>query len=187
MNYCSVGKFLFMTILIREAICSDAPSIARVHVASWQTTYRAILPPVFLDNLSVTTREKYWTDLLCAEQCRDCVYVAEHESQIVGFASGGTERTEKYDSQGELYAIYLLADQQGKGIGRQLVGAVARWLAQADMHSMLVWVLKDNTARKFYEKLGGEAVAAQLITIGGVTVEETGYRWSDITSLIGKL
>lgn len=173
-----------MTIIIREATCADAPYIAHVHVASWQTTYSGLLSKEFLENLSVTSREKYWSDVLCASQHTDCIFVAVDDDEIVGFACGGTERTGRYKTRGELYAIYLLASYQRQGIGQQLVKAVAQWLLNANIPDMLVWVLKENPSRHFYEKLGGEPVAAQLVMIGGVTLEETGYCWSDITTLL---
>jgi GNAT superfamily N-acetyltransferase len=176
-----------MSITIREATCTDALAIAHVHVASWQTTYRGLLSQEFLEGLSVSSREKYWQDVLCAEHRNDCMLVAVDNDEVVGFASAGTERTGSYNARGELYAIYLLASHQREGIGRKLVKSVAQWLLQAGIDDMLVWVLRDNPSWHFYEKLGGKAVGAQLVMIGGVTFEETGYHWSDITVLVKEM
>ena len=35
------------------------------------------------------------------------------------------------------------------------------------MDSMLVWVLRDNPSRGFYEELGGRYLREQVLTIGG--------------------
>jgi GNAT superfamily N-acetyltransferase len=174
-----------MSVQIRDATCADVRGIAQVHVASWQSTYHGLMPQSFLNGLTMTiaAREKYWQSVLCAEPRSDYMLVAEDAGQIVGFACAGEERTGSYGIRGELYAIYLLASHQRKGIGRQFMQAIGEYLLQSNMQDMLVWVLKENPSREFYERLGGEPVASQLVTIGGVTFEETGYRWSDITQL----
>jgi hypothetical protein len=51
-------------MLIRDALQTDAAGIARVHVNSWRSTYRGIVPDQFLDSLSLERREQYWHDLL---------------------------------------------------------------------------------------------------------------------------
>lgn len=47
-------------MIIRRAIISDAPGIAKVHVDSWRTTYKGIIPQSFLDGLSYEQRTKLW-------------------------------------------------------------------------------------------------------------------------------
>ncbi|MGL4818610.1 MAG: GNAT family N-acetyltransferase [Bacilli bacterium] len=101
---------------IREATASDAPAIARTHVDSWRTTYRKILSDAFLDGLSYSAREAQWRKRLSEQR----VFVAENEHRaIIGFALGGAERSGKYTEQtGELYALYLLESEQGRGLGK---------------------------------------------------------------------
>lgn len=36
---------------VREAVLADAQSIAGIHVAAWQETYRGLLPSGLLDSL----------------------------------------------------------------------------------------------------------------------------------------
>ena len=47
-------------ILIRKAELEDAKGIAKVHVDSWRTTYKGIVPDTFLENLSYENREQIW-------------------------------------------------------------------------------------------------------------------------------
>src|SRR5215475_12853210 len=120
-------------VLLREAKCEDAHGIAVVHVASWQTTYHDIMPADFLEQLAVEPRERFWAGLLCADPRFEPVqfmFVAEDQGQIVGFASGGAERSGKYQYLGELYALYLLKSHQRRGIGRRLVAQVAARMKQ---------------------------------------------------------
>jgi hypothetical protein len=46
--------------LIRTATQEDASSISRVHVESWQTTYRGILPEAFLASLNAEESMAAW-------------------------------------------------------------------------------------------------------------------------------
>ena len=144
-------------VRIREAQVNDAAAIAKVHVDSWRTTYAGIVPDDFLTKLSYGQRERNWRNILSTPDSTEFVYVAEDaEGSVIGFASGGPERSGDADYKGELYAIYLLDKYQHKGIGRQLTVAAARRLLQQGFRSMLVWVLAENPSRAFYEALGAE-------------------------------
>jgi hypothetical protein len=45
-----------MDYALRAGTLDDVPAIAAVHVQSWQTSYRHILPAEFLDGLDVARR-----------------------------------------------------------------------------------------------------------------------------------
>ena len=162
--------------MIRPAKLDDAPAIARVHVASWQSTYQGMLPEEFLESLSETGYAERWKRVIGEGSSR--VYVAEHEGEVVGFASGGRERAGETGYTGELYAIYVIDAAQRRGFGRELVRSTVAGLRELGLDDMIIWVLRDNQpARSFYERLGGAYVRAQPITIGSVTLEEVSYGW----------
>ena len=157
-----------MRVHIREANVSDAAAIAQVHVNSWRTTYAGVVTEEYLAQLSYEQREQTWRDILSTHGATEFVYVVEAEaSNIIGFASGGPERSGNTVYEGELYAIYLLEGYQRKGIGGQLVQTIAKRLMQEGLHSMLVWVLANNPSQDFYSALGGQRAYGQEITIGG--------------------
>src|SRR5712692_7462985 len=94
-------------MLIRLARIEDAAGIAKVHVDSWRTTYRGMVPEDYLANLSYEAREKNWMRHL--EHDGAFIYVAENASgHIIGFVAGGAPREADPFYKGELYAIYLL-------------------------------------------------------------------------------
>jgi L-amino acid N-acyltransferase YncA len=176
---------------IREATAQDTHAIAEVHVASWRTTYSGIVPDDFLAALSVERREHFWRDTLTNPDSPSVVYVAEDANRrVAGFASGGPPNAadpagSSYAAYaGELYAIYLLREEHGCGTGHALVRAVARRLAERGIRSMLVWVLADNPARRFYEALGGVPAGEQPTEIGGRQLVEVAYGWADTSGLI---
>jgi GNAT superfamily N-acetyltransferase len=168
--------------MTRAATIDDAPAIARVHVASWRSTYRTLLPGDFLDSLSEVGYADRWRRFI--GEPGNLVYVIEDAGRLVGFASGGRERAGEVGYKGELYAIYVLDDFQRRGYGLQLVHAVVDGLKQMSLDDMIIWVLRDNArARQFYEKLGGRYVRAQSITIGSATLEEVSYGWPTLDAL----
>jgi L-amino acid N-acyltransferase YncA len=174
-------------MVIREARIEDVPAVAKVHVDSWRTTYRGIVPDAYLDALAYENREQLWNGFFADPNRQGVLYVAENsERQIVGFASGGPSREKNPVYTGELYAIYLFKAAQGGGIGRQLIGVVASSLLQGGYQSILAWVLADNPSCKFYEAVGGKLTQEKLIEIGGANLREVAYGWPDIRQLINK-
>jgi GNAT superfamily N-acetyltransferase len=155
-------------MLIRSANVDDARQIAQVHVASWRETYQGIVPADFLNELSLERRADNWMNILSDPNDEyHRTFVAEVDHEIIGFSNYGFHREENSEYKGELFAIYLLKSAQMQGIGRALFQRSISSLLNLHIGSMLVWVLKDNPSRGFYEKLGGEYVTEKSIDIGG--------------------
>lgn len=169
-------------ILIRKAEIEDAKGIAKVHIDSWRTTYKGIVPEFFLENLSYEQRELTWKKGIK----ENSVYIAENENgQVIGFSTGGKERTGKYEAYtGELYAIYILKEYQGKGIGRLLVRTVVEDLKVKNLNSMLIWAIEENPACRFYEILGGKKIDTEEIEIAGKKLSEVAYGWDDVANYL---
>ena len=172
-------------MIVREATDSDVSAIARIHVDTWRTSYQGILADEVLENLSYEKREKSWQKVLNnAPKDSNFTYVVEDEfGEIVGFVNGGVERTGDPVYQGELNAIYILQKHQKKGIGRKLVRVVAERLSQMKIHSMLVWVLANNSACHFYEILGAQKVYEKEIERGGTKLVEIAYGWTNLSNI----
>lgn len=168
--------------MIRPAEPGDAPGIAHVYVSCFRTTYPGMMPQDYLDSMDETMLTARWSQRLEHRAARGATFVAEVDDQVVGFASGGPEREGDTRYRGELYAIYLLEDWQHRGLGRELAEAVARALAGQGLHSMLVWVLRENrAARSFYERLGGVYLRQHMLDFGaGFEVPEVSYGWDSV-------
>jgi len=170
---------------IRKAKPEDAFGIAKVQVDSWRTTYKGIVPDSFLEELSYEKREKVWKEAIGSHH----LFVAENkQGQIVGFVSGGKERSGKFGTfDGELYAIYLLKEVQGKRIGTRLVKALIQAMIDSDFRSMLVNVLAENPATHFYEALGGQWIGTDEVTIGGKQLKSRIYGWRSLKDVLEDL
>jgi ribosomal protein S18 acetylase RimI-like enzyme len=170
---------------IRQARVEDAAAIAKVHVDAWRTTYPGIVPADYLVSLSYEHHQEKWRNGLTVPEFGEFTYVAESDRrEIVGFATGGPERSGKLDYRGELHAIYLAAGHRRRGIGRSLVRTVAERLVELQFDSIMVWVLADNPSRAFYEALGGEKFFETVVEIGGARMIEVAYGWKPIGKLI---
>ncbi|WP_404334567.1 GNAT family N-acetyltransferase [Planococcus rifietoensis] len=171
-------------MMIRRARVSDAQGIAKVHVDSWISTYRNIVPDAYLDGLKYEERERLWERNLQ----HSTAFVAENETgEVIGFVDAGKERSGDYpDIGGEVYSIYILKAYQGQGVGKLLIQAVSKELLDCDIQSMLVWVLKENQSSGFYEKLGGKVIDEKYITIAGKQIPELAYEWADISQIVNR-
>jgi len=165
--------------VVRPASKADAAGIARVHIDTWRTTYRGIVPDEFLDRLDYEAGQEMWEQRTEQGEGR-FVLVAEVPGEgVVGFAAGGPERSGDATYGGEVYALYVLKAHQRKGIGRRLVVAAAEELRRRGLDSLLIWVLARNPHRAFYEALGGKELRSQIIEIAGRSLEEVAYGWPD--------
>lgn len=170
-----------MTVRLRAARIADATAIARVHVATWRTTYAGIVPDAYLISMTEARMMRQWQAMLDHERRCEAVLVAESEaSQIVGFGSCGPARSRQLHHRGEVYTLYVAPDWQNRGLGRQLLGSLFVELAARKIPDALIWVLSANPARFFYEALGGQPVAERKEAFAGKLLDETAYAWPDL-------
>ena len=181
-------------IAIRRARPADADAIGEAHVAIWRSTYAGILPEDYLASMSASRHAAQWRRLLAFPVAGHAVFVAvatgpdspdldSGAPRVVGFASGGRARSGVREA-GEIETLYLLEDWRERGVGRRLMRALAAHLNAIGCRSVMLWVLKDNPSRWFYQHLGGRPVAEQSIRFAGQPVTQLGLLWEPITVLL---
>lgn len=175
-------------ISLRRATVADAEAIAQVRIESWRVTYRGMIPDSYLDGMQLADSVQHWRsilEVLPEKADRLCVFVAESEGQLIGFASGMLLPETKLGMQAELSAIYLRPAWQGCGIGRRMLQKVARTLQSLGAESLLVWVISANlAARKFYAEMGAALLLEQGFNWDGMDLMEAGYGWRDLSVLL---
>ena len=133
---------------IREKAC--------VHWRAWHEAYPGLVKDEYLERL---TLEK------CGEmafQWREGVLVAKDGGRVIGFAGVG-DRGDEDPETGEIFAMYVLSEYYGKGVGRQLMDAALERLK--GYPRICLWVLKENRrAIRFYEKCGFAADGAETFS-----------------------
>jgi len=170
-------------ITIRAARPGDARSIARLDVETWRTTYAGILSAPFLVGLSAQRREIGWAAVIEREP-RDVRVAVNEEGRILGFGSCGRCRGEP-EFTGEVFTLYVAPDWQNQGIGRRVLLALFARLVDQGCGSAIIWVLRDNPGRFFYQRLGGQEVQRKMFAVGGKRIEASGYGWRDLPSFLG--
>src|SRR6266567_7000968 len=169
-------------IIIRPARPADARGIARLDIETWRATYAGVLSAPYLVGLSEQRREAGWRSVLLREP-RDVRVAADSIGAILGFGSCGPNRGDRFFA-GEVFTLYVAPDWQNQGIGRRLLIALFRRLVAAGRRSAIVWVLRDNPSRFFYERLGARLVRHKTLAVGGAAVEATAYGWRHLPGFL---
>ena len=170
-------------MIVRPATQNDADAIARVHIASWQSTYRGLIAEEYLARMSAAKHADNHRALM-AEGRTFYLVAVDRTDGIVGFVNAGPERSRDPDFTGEIYALYLLQEHQRKGLGQMLMQFSALRLRAMGHHSLLVWVLAGNPAETFYKRLGGRFLRTSPLKIAGQAMQEIAYVWSDTLALL---
>ena len=136
-----------MNVLIKMMETDDEiRGKAYVHFRSWHEAYRGIVDPDYLDKLTLAKCEEI------AFRWKENLLVALEGKTVVGFAGYGDCTDDDLSDAGELFALYVLPEFYGTGLGRQLTREALSRLSQP---KVCLWVLKDNhRAIRFYEKYG---------------------------------
>ena len=137
-----------MSIIIKKMETDDEiRGKGYVHYKSWQQAYPGLVDQSYLDKMSEQKCEEI------AYRWLDNILVAKDGERVVGFVGYGKCRNEDLCDAGEVFAIYVLAEYYGKGVGKALMDAALELLR--DYKQVAVWVLKGNErAIRFYEKCG---------------------------------
>lgn len=170
---------------VREAKLEDADRIADIHVKSWKSTYFDLINEQDMSNITYENRKVLWETILgMPKESQPAIVVVDEKDKIIGFISGGKERTKRFGYDGEIYAIYLLEEYQRLGLGSMLLEAFAKAMKEAGYESLLVWVLTQNPSNRFYVDYGAKQIEKEETTIGQGTYQETAYGWEDINNLL---
>ena len=129
---------------------------AYVHWRGWHDAYPGLVSQAYLDRLTL-------------EKCRqlaldrpECVLIAKDGGRVVGFVGFG-DRGEEAPDTGEIFALYVLREYYGTGLGRRLMEAGLEQLRR--FPSVCLWVLRENArAVRFYRKCGFVPDGAELVS-----------------------
>ncbi len=169
---------------IRPATFNDAYGIAQVQYFGWQETYRGIISKSYLNNMSIAKGVELWRKIISADVPRKFIDVmVDEKGYVVGFISGGTNRTPAFKTEGEINALYLLKEHHGKGLGKKLFLHGVVQLKNLHYKSFCVFVLKENPTVQFYRKFNPDMEDSEMIKIGEEEYDDLGLGWSDISVL----
>ena len=125
---------------------------AAVHYQAWKEAYVGLVNQDFLD------RRTMEMSLQSAQRAFDngiTTLIAKDRERVVGFTDFGSYWLDDLHDAGEIYAIYILKEYYGKGIGYALMKKAHDALSEYPQTA--VWVLTENErAIRFYKRCGFE-------------------------------
>jgi GNAT superfamily N-acetyltransferase len=149
---------------IRPAIASDARAIAEVHYAGWQVAYAHVVSDEQMAAKLPERRVPFWQARIAEPAC--VVLIAEDGT---GFAQGFVHAGDVLDHDirvggltgydCEIYSLHCRLKMQGRGLGRMLMAETARTFRDRSRTALMLWAYRDNSYRRFYEKIRGEIIA----------------------------
>ncbi|MBC7805076.1 MAG: GNAT family N-acetyltransferase [Akkermansiaceae bacterium] len=175
---------------MRKPTSADAMPVARVLVQTFLSAHKGQIPEEVWQ-----WRQREWTaefmsgiwermlgEISSGNRSRESAYVAETASgQIIGIVKAEPADDANGGLIGEVTALYVDTEHQGRGVGRRLLVAIAEDQAAKGFTGLQVGTLITNTpARLFYEAMGGQLAAERDIEDGGHPLREVIYRWHDI-------
>lgn len=170
-------------MVIRPAETADLNAIAALHVLSWRSTYRGILPNGFLDGPVEDNRLSHWQELIGRIGSGRTILVAEADDGLAGFVAAGPSEEDGVDAYIE--QIHVRPDVKGAGIGRRLLGeAAGRLLAQGHASAYLLVFSDNRQAIRFHERLGGVTAADSMEEMAGAWIARSKVVWRDLAVLV---
>jgi ribosomal protein S18 acetylase RimI-like enzyme len=158
------------SITFRDAVATDIPALAELHVTTWNATYGTTRGP------TIATRTAQWNQVFAKENRRDFVLVLEDRNgRLIGFTWG---KPHDGELAGELSKIYLRWEYHGLGLGRRMMAETARRFMERGIQSFILFAELSNPTLGFYDRMGGERLLDDRGQFGGA------YGWRDVTTLM---
>jgi diamine N-acetyltransferase len=156
-----------MEILIRPWRRRDLPAVRRILWKSWMAAYRPFIPEEDLRNYhEATYRIESLVHLYESPSIHG--FIGEADGRQVGFA-----RAQFHRNENRLYlaSLYLLPDFHRQGIGGGLLAASEEKALSYGLDELWVGVMvRNEPARRWYEKRGFRFVKMDIFQMGGTTV-----------------
>lgn len=162
------------SFIIREAVAEDIPALAKLHVKTWAQTYWLTLrPPTY------QIREWQWKEQFKKiDGTWFCFVIENSQKELIGFAKGKTySHSDLPEFSGELNKIYILRKYQRVGLGKRLIGHVARKFLSMGIHNMVLFGVAENPSGKFHEAMGAQKLYSKKGEFHG------SYCWRNLENL----
>jgi ribosomal protein S18 acetylase RimI-like enzyme len=135
----------------------DAEELARLHIETWQSAYRGLVPDERLDTLSHEEFTGRWRGNIEKVGNGRENRIAVEAGRIAGFVSFGPSPDEGVDptTTASIYGLYVHPSAWRSGVGRTLAGEAVARLTARGFQMVTLWTWERNErARRFYERVG---------------------------------
>lgn len=147
-------------VSVKKAGAEAIPAIKNLANIIWPATYSEIITPQQVDYMMELI---YSSSALQKQMAKGHQFIMAYEADTpVAFASYSAR--ENNPAVYKLHKIYILPNQQGKGIGKTLINYITRDIAPVS--SLQLNVNRNNKALQFYQKIGFKIIGEEDIDIG---------------------
>ncbi|MGB8454499.1 MAG: GNAT family N-acetyltransferase [Anaerocolumna sp.] len=155
-------------IIFRKSTIRDFEKISHQIEVSYKSAYNGLMDGQYLSSLP----KDHWVPILQeAISSGSVCLVAQNQRGIIGSAVFGKTTTEPDTSTAELFAIYLLPEYVGCGIGQKLYSEVEKIMVEQGFKACFLEVLSENTwAIQFYLSHGFKETKTFIVTENGMTL-----------------
>lgn len=137
----------FLSFNIHRAKSEDAAAIKKIHIETYQTSYRGYIPDEYLDNMLLDDEViKRTKEYLNTTEC----WVAVYNEKPVGFAYVSYPEEDAF----EINALYVHPKHQKCGIGSKLIDFLCTDKNERGLVKCIVWTMKFGPSLPFYKKIG---------------------------------
>lgn len=141
-----------------QFICAqekDAPVILQLRQRIWSTTYRGIYPDSMIDDFDYSWHME--KELRRIQNPSYSVYLITKDHFRIGYL------TLKKTDCITLQSLYIAAEYQQQGIGKQAFDFVRQFCLENETNAFICHCVPENTpARAFYEKMAGKIIGEDL-------------------------
>lgn len=140
----------------------DIPLIRALCFQIWPQTYSHLLSREQIDYML----DMMYSPASLQKQMEEdgCVFIIVYNNlEPIAFASFNEYKPRIW----KLHKIYVLPDQQGKGIGRLIINYIIAEITPKNAKGIQLQVNRENKAKNFYEKLGFTIIETANFDIGG--------------------
>lgn len=168
-----------MQIEIKKISPDEAEKKIDINIKTWYTTYEGILPKEVIDKCQTKTQERIEKEKKAIEENHN-IYGMYVDNKLVGYASYGAARDEKYKGSGEIISCYILKEYQHHHLGRKVVIKILEDLIEEGYQTMITRCLVGNPSNRFHASIGGKLVGQGTINLQGDEFAENIYYHKDI-------
>ncbi|GAB3926267.1 GNAT family N-acetyltransferase [Kribbella albertanoniae] len=146
-------------IAVRRAAPEDTDAVRRIGLITWPVAYAGLASPEFItDGLA-----QWWSREAVERSIRSGItLVAEENGVLVGMVGLGQE-----EGFWVMWKLYVLPDQQGRGVGKALLDAAVDALPTGTPELLLDVMVDNAKAIGFYEAYGfGEPLRTPTRDLG---------------------
>ena len=145
-----------MSIWVRGSREEDGEAFARLHERCWRISYAGIADPAWVVERPLAERVAEWQRFAGGAGLPMWTATVDYGGEVVGLVAAGASRDEgASDRIGEVAALYVDPEWQGRGAGSALLERAVFELRVQFFHRATLWTLEGSAqSRGFYEKHG---------------------------------